>query len=105
MYKGERKMEKTQNRVNFKKIIKFGLTIFTICIILFVVSKGYGLVQQTLEQKNYVEPYCSVKYSTNVEEYKKCVNLDTKKLIKKITEQERNHKEFDISQLPTINFK
>jgi len=95
-------MEKKTKTINFKKVVKFGLTIFTTCIILFIVSKGYGLIQQNVDQRNYVEPYCSIKYSSNVDEYKKCVKLDTKKLIKRITEQEKNHKEFDISQLPTI---
>lgn len=63
-------------------------------------AQAFREIHRTNQNVKTVENYCSVKYFDNVSEYKKCKELDTIKLITKITNEVKEDKK-EI-QLPEI---
>lgn len=47
-------------------------------------------IYKTFEDKKTVEMFCSIKYQNDVESYKSCKKLSTKKLILKLKDEENN---------------
>lgn len=76
------------------------LKCYTIClmIVIFATVCNYGIINK--RNIDIVEKYCSEKYSCDVQEYKKCKDLNINKLVIKITnEVKENKKEI---QLPEV---
>lgn len=74
--------------------------IFVIVLSLLVTAQAFREIHRANQSVKTVENYCSIKYSDNVSEYKKCKELDTIKLITKITNEVKEDKK-EI-QLPEI---
>lgn len=74
--------------------------IFVIALSLLVTAQAFRELHRINQSNKVVENYCSVKYSDNVSEYKKCKQLDATKLITKITNEVKEDKK-EI-QLPEI---
>lgn len=74
--------------------------IFVIVLSLLVTAQAFRELHRSNQNNKTVENYCSVKYFDNVSEYKKCKELDTIKLITKITNEVKEDKK-EI-QLPEI---
>lgn len=74
--------------------------IFVIALSLLITAQAFRELHRTSQSVKTVENYCSVKYFDNVSEYKKCKELDTIKLITKITNEVKEGKK-EI-QLPEI---
>lgn len=60
----------------------------TIILLLLVVGifRGINIYQGYMDNKNYVEPYCAVKYEHNVEQYKECKVLTPTKVLQQLKE-------------------
>lgn len=73
---------------------------YLICTMFFIILTVsiYAILDK--KNDNIVENYCSEKYSCDVQEYKKCKDLNINKLVIKITnEVKENKKEI---QLPEV---
>lgn len=74
--------------------------IFVLALSLLVTAQSFREIHRTNQRSKTIENYCNVKYSDNISEYKKCKELDTIKLITKITNEVKEDKK-EI-QLPEI---
>lgn len=61
--------------------------IFVLALSLLVTAQAFREIHRVNQRIKTVENYCCVKYFDNVSEYKKCKELDTTKLITKITNE------------------
>ena len=76
------------------------LIILIVAITLFV--GGINKIVQAYHMNKYVEPYCAVKYSNNVSEYKACKQQDTTGLIKSITNELQNGSAAKAQEVPDL---
>lgn len=72
-------------------------------LIILITTFCVGKYNNYQDIKNNVEPYCAVRYSHDVEEYKACKTLNSTQLLHKLTEQEKAHNKFDVVSLPTLS--
>ena len=82
-------------------------TIILIRVILILLIIGllvFGMTKLSLNiiGKSTVENYCSTAYHNNVDEYKKCGEMNTIELIDSLKEKES--KRHEIPNLPTLKF-
>lgn len=96
-------MEKNSMRAKeIKRQFKKGLLIIMGIAVLYGSNVVTHKINNYFDTKNYVEPYCAVKYSHNVEKYKTCKDLTSTQLILQLTEQLQKENTFETIDLPMI---
>lgn len=78
--------------------MKFWDYLISTMVFILLTACIYGILNK--KNDNVVENYCSEKYSCDVQEYKKCKDLNINKLVIKITnEVKENKKEIELPEV------
>lgn len=78
-------------------ILKRAIKLTILLGLIILVNKGVNLYQEKMDIKNYVEPYCAVKYVHDVDEYKSCKELKPIQLIQNLKDNVNN-----VSEVPNL---